>query len=311
MADQFGPTIVTQNYLGTLTSGGMTHSLRNHSRIYESGVTYSAADGLRTIYSASQSGVTYLQVTANAGLGRQKGAFYVQPFMGFDRDVSDFSGAAADLRVKLAATKSVMSDWLDLYKGVLSVAGGPLAISITGMDMIVTAGHIKRNYETYRDAAIELVAARRFCMDRMPVFYRTVLEHLFFGAVQDKINGTMQDMLIEGAAGKKYKLAGEIVGVFVGKARGEGQFKKNLGIVKELLNEVVLKVADHIAEKGGSLSEQQVEDLASRHVCRILGPSGIYVSVSDAKTIIRETEACAVSIRTMFRRLVKAIEISG
>src|SRR5690606_17480873 len=118
-------------------------------------------------------------------------------------------------RVRHAVTESVLRDWIDRYKGVLSVAGGPLAISITGMDMIVTAGHIKREYETYRDATIELVVARKFCSERMPVFYRTVLEHLFFAAVQDKINGTMQDMLIEGVAGKKYKLAGEIVGVFI------------------------------------------------------------------------------------------------
>lgn len=291
--------------------GGRASSLKFRDQSWETGTAINANDGLRLIYSAEGAGVVYVQSTVRNGQPREKGAFYIQTVQGFDLDVDKVGATAGLVSQNLAATRSVLSDFLDLYKGVLAVGGGPLAWSIGGMDMLATAGHVRRNYKTYNDAAVELVVARKFCRQNMPVLYRTVLETLFFGAFADQITKRLDEIVLEAAFPGKYKLAGDIVGVFVGKARGEPQFKRNLDLIKELMNEVILKVADHIVDNDASLSEQQVTDLAERHVCRILGRKGVPISDADAKTIVRETEASAISIRTMFRRLVKAIEISA
>lgn len=311
MSDLYPVIKIHQSQVGALRPGGSAGSPLDHTERFESNVAYNAADGIRLVYSASQSGIVYVQMTVRPGVQRELGAFYSQSLLGFTKDTGKLAGTGGRLSESLAATKSVLSDFLDIYKGVLSVAGGPLAMSIAGMDMLVTVGNIKQNLSTYREAAFELVVARKYCSSYMPVLYRTVLERLFFAALGDHVEKRMQEMMIESLPNKKIRVAGEIVGVFVGKARGDGKFKENLRLVKELLNEVILKVADHITDNGGNLSEQQVADLADLHVCRILSSKGIPISPSDARAIIRETESNAASIRSMFRKLVKAVDAAG
>ena len=63
---------------------------------------------------------------------------------------------------------------MDLFMGVLSVAGGPVAMGITGMNLLVSSGKIVRNYDTYKKAIEVILYNRSFIEKNAPTFYGTV-----------------------------------------------------------------------------------------------------------------------------------------
>ena len=69
--------------------------------------------------------------------------------------------------MNLAASKKVIEEFMDLFMGVLSVAGGPVAMGITGMNLLVSSGKIVRNYDTYKKA-IEVILYNRSFIERTP-----------------------------------------------------------------------------------------------------------------------------------------------
>ncbi|MDQ4122457.1 MAG: hypothetical protein M3209_13545 [Acidobacteriota bacterium] len=271
--------------------------------IIEAGTIVPGPDGERFFYGTAINDCLYVLVKPKAENQNKLGKIFQQGRFSFQQDVT-LGGVGAEVFRRTNATQKVLKAWLDIYLGALACAGGPLAMAITGMNLVVLGGKIKQNYQLYFDAAVELVVAKEFCRTRMPVFYRTVLEQLIFGQYENWAMGKAKDFLSDAVPGPK--VAGKLVGVLLGQI-GEDHLQQRMKSISALLKEVLIKVAVHCGEKREKLSETQIEQL-SKHVIKQVAPGGHPPSAQEAKEIIRETERHAVSLPTMFKRIAAAVD---
>src|SRR5690606_27102415 len=112
----------------------------------------------------------YIQTEDSTGAAWKVGRVYEQDTWSFGMDAS-VGATSAIVAKKLAATKSVISDFLDIYLGCMAVAGGPVAWSITGMQIVVAGGKIKRNYDLYVSALEAFVGDDMALYKMTPTFY--------------------------------------------------------------------------------------------------------------------------------------------
>ena len=233
--------------------------------------------------------------------------FYAQSVFGFENDTGSLSGTAGRLNVSLAATKSVLSDFLDIYKGVLCVAGGPLAAAITGMDLVVAAGKIKQNYGLYVDAleAFSDEDVRK----KIPTFHEHVFCNLYLARIESDLTGKVKEMAVKGVI--KNKAVAETVGVFLGKV-GEDAMKRLLKGIGKLIRDVFIKVIDHKLS-GKPLTEEQISLLAEHHVTKIYNElSWISLNSAIAKAMVREVADHAGAVRPVLLKIAKATdELAG
>lgn len=277
-----------------IASGGTLHS----------GHIHSAHDGRRLLHTVLGLTAYYIQVESARETPWNVGRVYSQETPSYGMDCNQ-GGAAAEATKRLAATKSVLKDFLDVYLGVLSVSSGPLAIAITGMDILVKTGDLKRNYSAYCDALEAIVDEGFLLQKQMPIFYEHLIGEMLLGRIEKDMTDTLKKSLANAVPGKK--IAGAIVGVFLGKV-GEDALARNLGGLKKIINEVLLKVADHVITKRETLSEEQVEKLAFHHVAPIYkDATRLPLKMDRAHEIIRETARHAQSVRPRLQKISKAL----
>jgi hypothetical protein len=269
------------------------------------GQTFSAIDGSRLLMYATPFGdVYYMQVDTLPSETWKKGHYFVQAFNGYRQDV-EAGGVAYHANINLAATKSVLSDFLDIYMGCLAVAGGPLAWSITGMNVLVAGGKIKRNYQLYVDALDAFVSGDMELSRLMPKFYDHMYANLFLARIEADLKGKAKDLLKDAIPAPKAVKG--IIGVFLGKV-GEDPMKRTLQGIRDIIVDVLFKTMDHVGA-GKPLGEDQVKLLAEHHVTKMyakLNPMGI--RREHAEEIIREAARNAARIRPRLQKIVKAVD---
>ena len=271
--------------------------------IVEAGAMISGPDGRRFFYGTAGNDCLFILVKPNANNASKTGRVFMQGRGSFQSD-STFGGTGSEVIRRTAATQKIIKAWLEIYIGALACAGGPVAMAITGMNLVVLGAQIKQNYKVYNDGMVELLVAKKFCSRHMPVLYRAVLKQLLFGQLENWAVGKAKDALSDAVPGPK--VAGKLVGVLLSQI-GEDHLQESLKAINNLLKEVLIKVAVHCSETGGKLNETQIEQL-SRHVTKQLDPTGYPPNAIDAMEIIRETERCAISLPTMFRRISAVLE---
>jgi len=280
----------------------------------EAGMFLPAIDGERYYHANAGDYVYYMQTRALPSQSSKVGKFFLQSKTGFIGDVGT-GGAAGGVARRTSGTKAVIKTFMDVFIGALACAGGPLAWSITGMNLFVMSGNVVRNYKKYEDAMVAILASRKIFRDRMPVFYRTVLWELYFGTVEQQLMSRSKDILSEAIPGPK--VAGKLVGVLLG-ALGEDKLQVRLKALKELFSEVLEKVAKHAMDQGQPLgagkiclSEDQVTKLAELHVMRILKTTNcVLPRMEEAKEIVREAVR-NWNVRSDLHKLVIAIDAMG
>lgn len=301
-----------------LPQGGGTLQVEGGGYL-ESGSFLKAVDGERYYYGNAGDYAIYLQTRTNERIpAYYQGRFFLQKKYGFVEDVH-YGGYASEGLRRTSATQSVLKSFLDIYMGALACAGGPLAWSITGMNLFVMTGQVVQNYRKYEDALVSLLSSRKTIRDRMPTLYRTVLWELYFSVLESKLVGKSKDILADAIPGPK--VAGKLVGVLLG-AMGEDGLSSCLKAMKELLNEVLVKVASHAMEHNQSLgstklvlSEEQIALLAEKHILRILKQVNrplpvVLPRLDEAKEIVRETVR-NWNLRTDFKRMADGLDALG
>jgi len=297
----------------TIPQMGGSLDVRNIG-ILHAGDFVSSIDGERYFHSTADPVVYYLQTKALPGKGHMVGKFYYQHNAGFRGDVG-VGGVAGEVNRRTGGTKAVIKTFMDVFIGALACAGGPLAWSITGMNLFVMSGKIVQNYNKYEDAMVAILASRKIFRDRMPVFYRTVLYELYFGVVEQQLMSRGKDLISDAIPGPK--IAGKLVGVLLG-AMGEDKLQVRLKALQELFNDVLEKVAKHAMDNGQALgakqtclSEDQITKLADLHVMRILKKTNcVLPRMEEAKEIVREA-ARNWNIRSDLHKMATAIEAIG
>lgn len=280
--------------------------------VYESGTILPAIDGKRYFYGTAGNECIYIQAGISASKPKKLGSIYAQQTTSFKMDIG-IGGVSDGVAQRTTATKSVIKNFLDIYLGVLAVGGGPLAFAISGMNILVAGGKIKQNYAKYEAGMVEMLVAKKFCSKRMPVLYRVVLHNLLFGTLEKYAVGRCSELLSEAIPGPK--VAGKLTGILLGKLT-EDPLKKRFEVIKELLQKVLFKVADFVADEDGEVNEEQVADLAKLYVVPLLSQTGTNVFqgeseesiLKDSQEIVRETARHAISIRTMFKRIIIALD---
>ena len=273
--------------------------------IQQSGQTFSAIDGSRLLMYATPFGdVYYMQVDTLPNETWKKGQYFVQSFNGY-RQAVDVGGVAYHANLNLAGTKSVLSDFLDIYMGCLAVAGGPLAWSITGMNLLVMGGKIKRNYALYVEALEAFVSNDMELRKLMPTFYDHMYVELFLGRIEADLKDKAKD-LVKGAIPAPKAVKG-LIGVFLGKV-GEDPMKRMLGGIRGIIVDVLFKVMDHVGS-GKPLSNEQVKQLAHHHIVPMYAKlSQVAMRQDRAEAIIREAAGNAARIRPRLVKIVNAVE---
>ncbi len=284
--------------------GGVVHD--NGGFTAEAGLNYPSVDGSRFFYGTANNEAIFIQSDTNGGDPTRRGRIFYQKPSDFVSDINR-GAIGADLTKRLAPTKAVLKNAMDIYLGVLTVSGGPVAWTVTGMNLLVAGGQLKQNYSKYCAAMEALVDAQTGIRPKMPIFYEHVIGELVIGRIEQELRGKGRALITGAIPGPK--VAGKLVGVFLGKV-GENKLKQRLNAIKKLIQEVLLKVADHVNSKNEGLSETQVEQLCTHHVIPILRDAGaVTPPMSRAKEIIRETERHAREMRPQLNKIAVAIGV--
>lgn len=290
-----------------LSYGQMGGSVQTLSGgVAEAGKIYAAPDGKRFYYNNVGDYSLYVLVDEWMPQGNL-GKAYIQKRSDFASDVS-VGGTAADISNRLKATQAVIKSFLELYMGVLSCAGGPLAFAITGMKVVVTAGHIKQNYKTYQKGIEALYYYMAYCNTKTPTLSISVFDQLLWASVRNRLSSKSKDLLSGAIPGPK--ISGKIAGVFLG-AVGEDQVQLRLKAINGLIKEVLVKVAKHQQDHyGQKLSPEQVSQLA-KHVNKQLALCKASVSQSTAEQIIREVAENCFHVRKPLADIADALTVLG
>ncbi len=256
--------------------------------------------------------VWYSLTVPPSGKEYLRGRFFLQTKPGFIGDIG-VGGVAGGVIKRTTGTKEVIKNFLDVYLGALACAGGPLAWAITGMNVLVTTGNVIRDYRTYEDALVAVLASRKELKEHLPTLYDEVFYTLLIGTIEQKLKAKGKEALADAVKGPK--LAGKLVGVLLG-AVGEDLMKQRFAAVKELCTEVFAKVAQHSMDKGGKLgsvaiSEDQVRQLAQHHVLRIFNKTSLApMGLSTAEEIVREVSG-RWNVRSTYVKVAAALEKMG
>ncbi|MEO8648797.1 MAG: hypothetical protein ABI539_06490 [Acidobacteriota bacterium] len=272
----------------------------------EAGKIYPGPDGHRFFYGVYEPSCIYVLVKANAGHEHKLGKFFQQDKAWFAEDISrhGFEG-----EMHLGASKNVIEGFMDIFMGCAAAAGGPLAMGITGMNLVVSMGKVKQNYDTYKKAIEVLLYNRKFIEDNCKKLYAVVIVELCFGELEKVFGNQAKDALLNAVPGPK--VAGKILGVFLGKM-GEDRLALRLKAINKLFKKVLIKVADHAARiYPDKLDPAQVEQLAFHHVIPDLtGPALIpYLDQETAETIVREVVDACLGMQGPLKRMSAALDV--
>jgi hypothetical protein len=151
------------------------------------GTDYPSKDGSRLLTHIIGIYAYYIQTSVLSGEQWKVGTVYKQEVWAFGSDVGR-GNTISTLKRQLAGTKSVITNFLDIYLGCLTVAGGPLAWSITGMQIVVAGGKIKQNYDLYQDALSAFVDDDMALRKMMPIFYDHMFVELFLARIEADVS---------------------------------------------------------------------------------------------------------------------------
>lgn len=251
----------------------------------EAGKIYPSVEGHRFFYGTYDPYAIFVIVKANPGHEAKLGKFFKQEKQWFGMDVGRH-GVAGELR--LGASKAVIEGFMDIFMGVAAAAGGPLAAGIAGMNLLVSVGKVKQDWDVYKDAIEVLLYNREFIKKNAKMLYAVVMVEVLYGHLEKTLTSKTTDALLDAIPGPK--VAGKVAGVFLGKF-GEDDLKERLKALSKLFNNVLVKVADHAAAKWpAKLEQQQVYDLAYHHVLLPLKEKHWvnYLDQDTAEKIIKE-----------------------
>ena len=197
---------------------------------------------------------------------------------------------------------------MDIFQGVLSVTSGPVAIGLTGMNLLVAGGNFKRDYKLYTDAMDVILYNRSFIKEKSPMLYNVVMVELLFGHLEKTLTGQAKEALLKAVPGQK--VAGKLVGIFIGKM-GEDRFKLRLNSVNKLFKDVLIKVADHAAKNWPEkLGNDQIQKLATHHVLPVLRANNLinYMDQDTAEKIVSETAENCLGLQGPLKKISAALD---
>lgn len=278
----------------------------------EAGTVYPAVDGSRLLTHVIGLQAFFIQTDDNTKQPWKVGRLYQQQTGSFGTDIG-LGAVASSLKRRLAGTKATISNFMDIYLGCLAVAGGPLAWSITGMQLVVAGGQIRQNYLKYEDALEAFVGGEMILRDKMPVFFDHMFVELYLGRIEADLTGKAKEVAA-GFIAKKFvkteaaeKVLSGTIGVFIGKM-GEDAMKRTLKGISGIIREVLLKVIEHKAI-GKPLTEDQVELLAKHHMIPMYDKlSRVPLRMDRAKAIVREAYDNAATVKPRLEKIAKAVD---
>lgn len=270
------------------------------------GQVFSAIDGARLLLYATPFGdVYYAQVGEKGVIPINRGKFFVQAYDAYRTDVNQ-GGVAYHVNINLAGSKNVISNFLDLFMGCVAVAGGPLAFAITGMNVLVAGGKLKRNYALYTEALEAFVSDNMELQRLMPTLFDHMYVGLFLNRIEADLQGKAKD-LVKGAIPAP-KAVKALIGVFLGKV-GEDPMKKMLDGIREIIIEVLLMIIEHVESNKPALTAEQVQKLATHHIVdRFKKFSQVPVPQIRAEAIIREAVTNGRLAKPRLLKIAKAIQ---
>lgn len=291
--------------LGATPSGSVVLKM---GYVQHAGQVFASIDGSRLLlYCQGAGDVYYAQIGEKSVIPRDRGKLFVQSYHGYWADV-DQGGVIQQVNLNLAGSKSTISNFMDLFMGCVAVAGGPLAYAITGMNLLVAGGKIKRNYALYSEALEAFVSDNMQLRSLMPVFYDHMYAELFLGRIEADLQGKAKDLVTGAIPAPKAVKA--LVGVFLGKV-GEDPMKRMLDGIRGIIVDVLLKVIEHSAS-GKPLDAAQIQKLASYHIVPMYAKmSQVAMRQDRAEAIIREAAKSASQVKPRLTKIAKAIEALG
>lgn len=274
--------------------------------IQQAGQVFASIDGSRLLcYAQGFGDVYYMQVDTKPVEAWKKGRIFVQSNAGYRQDVN-VGGVAYHVNINLAGSKEVISNFLDIFMGCVAVAGGPVAFAVTGMNVLVAGGKLKRNYALYTEALQAFVSDNMELRRLMPVFYDHMYAELFLGRIEADLKDKAKDLLKESIPAPKAVKG--LIGVFLGKV-GEDPMKRMLGGIRGIIVDVLLKSIDRVAETRAPLSTDQIQKLASYHIVPMYAKlSQVPMRQDRAEAIMREATANGPMVKPRLLKIAKAIE---
>lgn len=277
--------------------------------IQQAGQVFSAIDGARLLLHATLFGdVYYAQVGEKGVIPINRGKIFVQSYDAYRNDVNQ-GGVAYHVNINLAGSKNVISNFLDLFMGCVAVAGGPLAYAITGMNVLVAGGKLKRNYALYTEALEAFVSDNMELHRLMPILYEHMYVGLFVNRIEADLKGKAKDLATGAIPAPKAVKA--LIGVFLGKV-GEDPMKQMLDGILKIINEVLLMIIEHVESNKPALTPEQIQKLAKHHIVdRFATFSKVPVKQDRAEAIIRETVRNGRLAKPRLLKIAKAIQALG
>jgi hypothetical protein len=267
----------------------------------ESGQTWLATDGKRSVISADSMTVIYV-LTAAAHPGRNN-KFFIQSSVGFRGEVTTYSFAEAGRRAAPMARLAQIE--MQVMIGIFAVTSGFGLAAVIGTDLVDFSLKNHNNFGKWSKALGACVVVREVLKRHAPTLYDKLIDGVLIAA---GVGLTESLRNIPEAAVSDPKLMGRFIGALVGKLGKQALSSRlsALSVIWILLSTVATK---SIGAVPGALRLSLDERAKTADaIITELRRGGVILSAEDARKIVEEVAAKPQEIRASLEQLKSAFD---
>ena len=267
----------------------------------ESGQTWLATDGKRSVISADSSTVTYVLTSVTHPARNNK--FFIQSSIGFRGEVTTYPIVEAGRRAAPMARLAELE--MQIMIGIFAASSGVGLAAVIGTDLVDFCLKNHGNFGKWSKALGACVAVREVLKRHAPTLYDKLIEAVLIAAgvgVSESLRN------IPEAAVSDSKLMGRFIGALIGKLGKKALSSRlsALSVIWILLSTVATKSLG--AVPGALRLSLDERAKTADAIVTELRRSGVVLSADDARKIVDEVAAKPKEIRASLEQLKSAFE---
>jgi hypothetical protein len=296
------PVLITPDKLRTLSPSTQTKLyLGGIWGSVESGQTWLATDGRRTVISANSVNVLYLLTGSKKPGGN---VIYAQSAEGFRGEVTTYPLIEGARRAEKIARIAEFET--HVLMGAFSVSSGGALALVMGLDALDFCVKNQANFSKWGRMLTAVLATRTVLKRHAPTLYDKLIE-----ATLIAVGTTAVDSLrnLPEAAAKDPKIVARLVGTILGKL-GQKVLTERAGALKTIFAAVLLPLATKALGAIPGAVQITLDDRtqAASSIITALERSDVTLSAEDARKIVDEMAAKPNELRGSLEELRRAFE---
>jgi hypothetical protein len=267
----------------------------------ESGQTWLATDGKRSVISADSMTVIYVLTGATQPVRNNR--FFIQSSTGFRGEVTTYPMIEAARRAAPMARLAELE--MQVMIGIFAASSGVGLATVIGTDIVDFCIKNQDDFGKWGKALAACVAVREVLKRHAPTLYDRLIEGVLVAAGAGVLESLRN---VPAAAGNDPKLIGRFIGALVGKLGKKALSSRlsALSVIWILLSTAATKSLSAVPRALRMSLDERAK--AAEAIITELRRSGVTISAEDARKIVEEVAAKADEIRASLDQLKSAFE---